>query len=331
MPDPRTTTIHLLGPVQWDTETRGYCACPGASLHTSKTKTKDCRVHIDGAPTIFCVHASCQSAVDAKNKELRRALGGHDWEIMLPGGKCIRSGDVVNRGVIIPREVVAQQAKEQGKTKQEAVLLVSLKEMFFAARQQVFDAYRWPLATIEKESPRATGHRAEDEQFRMWLRIWPQTSHVWIGDVFSSGKPEHRVHFRPASEWAQIGPVLGNFTCASSFKPGTYSRGNEFTNGTQFLVVESDELDKDTVGAVFMWLNQWANFNLHAIIDTGGKSLHGWFDRPRNPRNETRLKAALHGLGCDPKMFTYSQPVRVPGAWRGEKLQRLVWLKEAYT
>jgi hypothetical protein len=28
------------------------------------------------------------------------------------------------------------------------------------------------------------------------------------------------------------------------------------------------------------------------------------------------------------KVFTYSQPVRVPGAWRDGKLQRLVWPRE---
>ncbi len=42
---------------------------------------------------------------------------------------------------------------------------------------------------------------------------------------------------------------------------------------------------------------------------------------------ETRLKAVLHVFGCDPKLFTYSQPVRVPGAYRDGKLQRIVWLK----
>jgi hypothetical protein len=43
---------------------------------------------------------------------------------------------------------------------------------------------------------------------------------------------------------------------------------------------------------------------------------------------ENRLKAGLEVFGCDPKVFTYSQPVRVPGAWRDGKLQRLVWLRE---
>ncbi len=42
---------------------------------------------------------------------------------------------------------------------------------------------------------------------------------------------------------------------------------------------------------------------------------------------EARLRAGLEVFGCDPKVFTYSQPVRVPGAWRDGKLQRLVWLE----
>ena len=32
-------------------------------------------------------------------------------------------------------------------------------------------------------------------------------------------------------------------------------------------------------------------YRLHCIIDTAGKSLHGWFDAPRDKRIEARLKA----------------------------------------
>ena len=76
-------------------------------------------------------------------------------------------------------------------------------------------------------------------------------------------------------------------------------------------------------------MNRRLHYNLHAIIDTAGKSLHGWFDCPRNKVVEDRLKAALTVFGCDPKLFTYSQPVRVPGAWRDGKLQRIVWVRAA--
>ena len=70
------------------------------------------------------------------------------------------------------------------------------------------------------------------------------------------------------------------------------------------------------------------HYPLHCIIDTAGKSLHGWFDAPRNKLLENRLKAGLEEFGCDPKVFTYSQPVRVPGAYREGKMQRLIWLRE---
>jgi hypothetical protein len=67
---------------------------------------------------------------------------------------------------------------------------------------------------------------------------------------------------------------------------------------------------------------------LHCIIDTAGKSLHAWFGAPRNATLEGRLKAGLEALGCDPKVFTYSQPVRVPGAYRDGRMQRLIWLNQ---
>jgi hypothetical protein len=130
------------------------------------------------------------------------------------------------------------------------------------------------------------------------------------------------------AEWYAIGPVMGNYTCGSSFKPGSWQRSNANLKGHRFLVIESDTLGRDEVGAIFAYLNQRLRFMLHAIIDTAGKSLHGWFDAPRNRVIEARLKATLIELGCDPKVFTYSQPVRVPGALRDGRLQRLIWLRQ---
>ena len=121
---------------------------------------------------------------------------------------------------------------------------------------------------------------------------------------------------------------MGNCTCGSPFKPGSYSRCNKNLNGHRFMVVESDTLGHDEVGAVFAYLRRRLRYELHCIIDTAGKSLHGWFDAPRNKIFENRLKAGLVVFGCDPKVFTYSQPVRVPGAWREGKLQRLIWLRQ---
>jgi hypothetical protein len=328
MIDPRQITGRILGVVDWQSEVTGFCRCPGESLHTSHTAAKDCRVSVDGAPTIFCFHASCAAAVAEANLRLRRELGAAAWQISLPDGRVLRSGDVLQAsGEILPREVM-QRGKTSPERSDERLVLESVRVLAERFRPELLDRFRWPLEQIICDSPLHVSDRDAEDQFRTWLKLWPAHCHVWIGDVYSSGKPEHRTHFRPVSEWYQIGPVLGNFTCGSSFKPGSYQRCNENLNGHRFLVVESDTLAKDDVGAVFVYLQRRLRYRLHCIIDTGGKSLHGWFDAPRDAVREARLKAGLVAFGCDPKVFTYSQPVRVPGAFRDGKLQKLVWLHE---
>ena len=339
MNDPRTIAAGIVGAVDWQSEVSGFCRCPGESLHTHRTGRKDCRVNVDGAPTIHCFHASCAPAVAEANKRLRRATNQSPWQITLPDGRVLRNGDVLqSSGTVLPRELLAQGHHAQGHHAQgrhvartddnEKLVLETLRVNAERFKPELFEFFRWPFAQILEDSPLLVAERDAEDQFRTWLKLWPAQCHVWIGDIYSSGKPEHRTHFRPMADWYQIGPVMGNFTCGSSFKPGSYRRSNESLNGTRFLVVESDTLAKDEVGAIFAYLNRRLHFNLHAIIDTAGKSLHGWLDAPRDKRIEARLKALLTVFGCDPKLFTYSQPVRVPGAYRDGKLQRIVWLKD---
>jgi len=327
--DPRQVAFQILGAIDWQTEVSGFCKCPGEAFHTSANGKKDCRVNVDGAPTIYCFHSSCSAAVAEANRRLRREVNASPWELRLPSGQVLRSGDVLQAGgLVVPREVVKARAKAEGREAGEQLLLESLRAAAERFRPELFDFFRWPMAQILEDSPLLVAERDADDQFRTWLKLWPACSTVWIGDVYSSGKPEHRTHFRPISEWYQIGPVMGNYTCGSSFKPGSCRRSNENLNGHRFLVIESDSLTRDEVGAVFAYLRRRLHYDLHCIIDTAGKSLHAWFDAPRNKVFENRLKAGLQVFGCDPKVFTYSQPVRVPGAWRDGKLQRLIWLRE---
>ena len=230
-------------------------------------------------------------------------------------------------GRILPREVVIARAQAEGRDAGEQLILETTVAMAARFRPELFEKFHWPFAQILEDSPLLVAERDPEDQFRTWLRLWPANSIVWIGDVYSSGLPRHATHFRPVAEWYQIGPAMGNFTCGAAFKPGTFSRSNENIEGQRYLVVESDTLAKDEIGAVFAYMNHRLRYNLHAIIDTAGKSLHGWFDAPPNKTMENRLKAGLTAFGCDPKLFTYSQPVRVPGAFRNGKLQRIVWLR----
>ncbi len=327
MIDPRQVAAQVLGPIDWQSEVSGFCRCPGEALHTSGNGEKDCRVNVDGAPTIFCFHASCAPAVAAANHKLRSGLGSSPWEITLPGGTVLRSGDVLQGdGTVLQASASAGGLARQAADGERQVLenVRALAERF---KPELFGAFHWPMERILADSPLQVSEREPEEQFRAWLKLWPAHSTVWVGDVFSSGKPEHKTHFRPVAEWYQIGPVLGNFTCGSAFKPGSFQRSNETIDGHRFLVLESDTLSRDEVGAVFAYVRRRLRYKLHCIIDTAGKSLHAWFDAPRTRLHEGRLKAGLEVFGCDPKVFTYSQPVRVPGAFRDGRLQKLVWLR----
>jgi hypothetical protein len=300
-------------------------------MHTSANGKKDCRVNVDGAPTIFCFHASCVGVVAEANRRLRRELGASPWELRLPGGQTLRSGDVLQRDGTVSRKDAKTQswggpAFADASARQERIVLETLRVNAERFRPELFEFFRWPMAEILEESPLLVAERDPEDQFRTWLKLWPACSTVWIGDVYSSGRPEHRTHFRTVGEWYQIGPVMGNYTCGSAFRRGTFSRSNESIEGQRFMVVESDTLSRDEVGAVFSYLRRRLRYPLHCIVDTAGKSLHAWFDSPPSKLLESRLKAGLEVFGCDPKVFTYSQPVRVPGAWRDRKLQRLVWL-----
>jgi hypothetical protein len=324
--DPRQIAARLLGTIDWQTEVSGFCRCPGEGLHTTPNRKKDCRVNVDGAPTIYCFHASCKAAVVEANCRLRRELGASPWQLRLPDGRMLRSGDVLQKDGTLLRS--GASADRRTLPAGERIILETLRVNAERFKPDLFEFFRWPMAQILEESPLLVAERDPEDQFRTWLKLWPACSTVWIGDVCSSGRPEHRTNFRPVAEWYQIGPAMGNFTCGSSFKSGCHSRSNENLNGHRFMVIESDTLARDEVGAIFAFLRRRLHYDLHCIVDTAGKSLHAWFDAPSNKVFENRLKAGLEVFGFDPKVFTYSQPVRVPGAWRERKLQRLVWLRE---
>src|SRR5690606_10111041 len=92
-----------------------------------------------------------------------------------------------------------------------------------------------------------------------------------------------------------------------------------------YLVVESDELPKADQLAVFGWLRDWAGWDLRMVLDTAGKSLHGWFKWPEH-LEKLQIKALLDALRCDPRLMTPSQPVRVAGAMRDGRMQAITWL-----
>lgn len=67
-------TADLLGEVNWESQTSGFVQCPGQHLHTTGDADRDCRVVLDGAPTVHCFHDHCRGIIDAVNHELRSRI-----------------------------------------------------------------------------------------------------------------------------------------------------------------------------------------------------------------------------------------------------------------
>jgi hypothetical protein len=75
----RVIAEHQFGKIEWQSEMLGYCQCPGIDLHTNGNAPKDCRVMLDGSPTIYCLHKSCLAAVEKANHELRSQIGKMEY------------------------------------------------------------------------------------------------------------------------------------------------------------------------------------------------------------------------------------------------------------
>ena len=307
-PAPKTATeiaAEYLGNIDWITPTEGYCDCPGRERHTSKDGRRDCVLYLDRIPTLHCVHSSCAPAIEEANRKLRAAILSGTSE----GGK--------------PRRLTAEdKARLKQREDRERIRRRAAKSL-----PQILANHQWTYAQIVADSPVQLKNNEKDH-WRLLLRKFDLADIVWIGDTYDSGKPEHANHFKTAGEWLKRSKAPGPFICPATFKNTSIARSNDNILARRFLVVESDTLKKDEVGAVFRWLRDKVGLELIAIVDTAGKSLHGWFRYPEHEFVVDELKLVLPALQCDPKLFTPSQPVRLPGALRNGKFQKLVYLAQ---
>ena len=300
---PSEIVEHVVGEVTWISGEQGYCRCPGHAQHTTPDGRHDCIVYLNGVPTLYCLHASCEAIRERKNRELREALRtGHPTGTPEPSTRELK------------RLTEARQRCER--TRRRAA----------ASQPVVLQRWRWPYAEILASSPTPIPNARED-QTRLVLGAFLPDDVVWIGDRRDSGQPHHAACFNTAEAWLERDVIDGPLICPVAFKPGSVSRSNENVVARRFLVVESDTLDKDQVGAVFRWLRDEVDLSLVAIVDTAGKSLHAWYGWPGDDQLD-EMKLVLPALGCDPKLFTASQPVRLAGGLRDGRVLRLVHFQQ---
>jgi hypothetical protein len=172
---------------------------------------------------------------------------------------------------------------------------------------------------------------SSQDSWAAFLEFWDPGDIIWIGDVYDTGVVKGARHFRPTEEWRHTNLNLRSnyFTCASTFLPGTVERVNKQVSQTRYLVVEFDSLDTDKQenrrkgAALLNYLR--ASLDLRMVVDSGNKSIHGWFEMNEKVTQEMRF--VLRHLGADINSMRQSQPVRLPGAIRDNgNVQSILWL-----
>jgi hypothetical protein len=273
----------LLGPISWESEVVGYVQCPGRHLHTTVTSSKDCRVTIDNVPTIFCFHQRCFPIIAPLNQKLRSKTGE-------------------GRSFGLTRKRSQTKAVQDG-----------LKQRAKDYLPHILQECSWTPAEAFEESPTPLGDNVHQD-WQLHLNLFTKAKgQVWIGSEYDSGKSHHARNFKTPKEWLNQARPLGCFTCPSTFKPGAISRSNKQVASQPFLVLESDTQSHGETCSLFKWMRKI--LKLRAIVNTGNKSLHGWFEGP-TPEQRTELKSILPEWGFDRAMFTPSQPCRLAGVTR---------------
>jgi hypothetical protein len=329
----RTIAAQLLGDVQWTAEGEGWCQCPGSSMHTTKATRRECVVYLTGSPTVRCLHTRCAGVVAEFNGKLRSAMAVGE-----AGGK-VKPPTV---GELVKRD--HRKSEAEAKRKREARIVRETRETL----PVILRDFAWSEVDAW-EASRIRLDGAPEEDGALFLRwMYAPAAVVWSGERYDTGKPEHAKHFQTCAEWLAGEPLQGPLICPAIFRAGVHGRTQENIAARPYLVLEGDEADpvcaekiarneplndddkarnRAACLAVLNWCRLMAGLELRAVVDSGSKSMHGWFDLPDKGTLE-EMNLMLPALGFDVATLRPTQPVRLPGVRRAEsgRWQRLLYL-----
>jgi hypothetical protein len=258
-----------------------YCTCPGEAKHTHSTGERDCKLYgiDDGVPTIYCAHKSCKEEITEANHRFRAATGK---------AECITHR---NHG----SSSIPATWEPPSRTKALALIDIEAEQSAIdaaAAIPEIVDGFGWDF------SDSATIPSDPTSQYEAFLDLWKPDDWLWIGDNKWSG-PWCNYAFATAAQWRGRGPSeQGVQTSFCSYKPGSLERANANVLRRPFLVFEIDTHVKYIQAAIINWIRSPLGLGLplRMVCDTGGKSLHAWFDaRALTPAEMAILKPILTG------------------------------------
>lgn len=208
-------------------------------------------------------------------------------------------------------------------------------------RADLLKRYDWHPADLWEDSPTRPDNAADDP--RVFLAsLFPPSAIVWTGKVFDSGE-RYRNRWRSVCNWFDS-PLedVGPMTTPATWKPETVSRSQGAIASAPFVVLDFDgqdgrkpatapELERHLAEslALVRWLRERLRWRLAAILSTGGKSIHAWFEDP-GPACLESLRPTFAPFGIDGGLIGHPEhPCRLPGhVHHGTgRRSRVLWLR----
>jgi len=268
--------------------------CPFRDLHSPPRNNRpECRLWFETHPHLHCFHVHCYEELQELNTYLRLLITGTTEFPDIPGSARI-PGDYAYARTIEKR----------------------LPKIL-----QKFRPISWPPNPIEMDVP----------TFLKRLGVFKKADHIWIGNVRDSGQPRFSVHFRTLTEWTKAPPPRSwAYTCGAAFIPGSFARTDANVAAFRLLILESDALGGVDTVAVVRWIEEEFDLPLLAVVHSGNRSLHCYFQHP-GAEWLAIYKPTLTAIGfCPSCLRSSTQPRRLANQIRMENqaVQHLLWINK---
>jgi hypothetical protein len=266
----------------------------------------------EGAPTIVCMHSSCEAAVAEKNLELRRAFPSASANRVKASQDWRRTAEV--------RQV-----------RKEALALQGARAM-----ERIIREHAWSQVDIWEASPvRFSGAPNWAETQYFLASAFAPDDLVWIG---RNERSNESGSIRQCAAWLEDDSLLARPSiCPSVMSNVGGGRRNENVATTRYFIFEADGLSADPEdniersGALLRWLREVVGLKLFAVVFSGNRSLHGWVvadDRLKEFIASPDSSSLIGALGFDISAKRAAQAFRLPGHIREEtgRVQTLLYL-----
>lgn len=213
-----------------------------------------------------------------------------------------------------------------------------------SAMPALVEGWRWDPADVWESSPTRPDEGADDPRSFLAALFGPDDI-VWTGKVTSTGGSRHRDRWRTMRAWFDAGlSEIGPFVSPGTWREGVDSRRAENVLEDRYVVLDFDKIPTegrepaddaekarlvDEALACARWLREDRRWTLRAILRTGSKSLHCWFEHP-GEACLAELRKNLPLLGIDPSLIGHPEhPCRLPGQVHEKTglLSRTLWLR----